>query len=121
MIFSGTSGFSLQKRLADQLTQKRRGMADTMGVLAKMRFNINIEKAKRNEMEKKIEEEELRAAKKRRQDAEDLLRKTNLCNARDKNLEMHADIKVKASFARQEFLKEKDNIQTSLKSKELDE
>ena len=49
------------------------------------------------------------------------MRRTNLCNAQANNLVMHGDIKVKANHERKEFLKEKDNIQTSIKSKVLDE
>ena len=57
----------------------------------------------------------------RRQEASDLLRKTNLAHATVKNLAMRDEIMVKANHDRQEFLKEKDVIQTSLKSKVLDE
>ena len=60
MIFSGTSGFSLQKRLNDQADQPRNTKKDATNQLAKMTFNINIEKAKRSELETEIAEQELR-------------------------------------------------------------
>ena len=44
----------------------RRNNADATNQFAKMRFNIGIEKAKRSDLEKQIEESELREAKKRR-------------------------------------------------------
>lgn len=46
-----------------------------------MRFNIHIEKAKRSELEKQIEEQEARDAEYRRQNEASLMRKTKLAQA----------------------------------------
>ena len=54
--------------------------------LAKTRFDIGVEKAKQNELVKQLEEKEIAEAKKRRQEAEDLRRKTDLSKAQNANL-----------------------------------
>ena len=59
--------------------------ADATNNMAKMRFNSNLERAKQSDIEKQIEEKELRAAQKRKIDAEELRRHTNLVNATKKN------------------------------------
>ena len=46
-----------------------------------MRFNINLEKARRSELEKQIEEKEAKEALERRLDKEATLRRNNLINA----------------------------------------
>ena len=81
MIFTGTSGFSLQKRYADQRNKPLREAAEATNQLARMRFNIGIEKNKKLELEKLIEEQEIREAKERRAQEESFMRKAKLCNA----------------------------------------
>ena len=71
MIFSGTSGFSLQKRLNDHLDKPRNTFKDQTNQLAKMNFNINIEKAKKDDLEKQLEEQAVADAKKRKLEAEE--------------------------------------------------
>ena len=121
MIFSGTSGFSLQKRLADHLDQPRNTCKEQTNHLAKMNFNINMEKAKRSDLIKDIEEREITEAKKRKQDAEDNKRKSDLSEATTFNNQMHDQLRNKILMDRQLFLQEKDNIQTSLKSKVVED
>jgi len=57
-----------------------------------MRFNIHIEKAKRTELEKQIEEQEARDAEYRRQNEASLMRKTKLAQAQNDNLKKQAEI-----------------------------
>ena len=121
MIFSGTSGFSLQKRLNDHLDKPRNTIKDQTNQLAKMNFNINIEKAKKDDLEKQLEEQAVAAEKKRKQEAEDQKRRSELNQATAFNSQMEAQLKNKILIERQQFLHEKDNIQTSLKSKTVED
>ena len=121
MIFSGTSGFSLQKRLNDNLDKPRNQVKDQTNQLAKMNFSINLEKAKKEDLEKQLEEQAVAEAKKRKQEAEDSKRKSELNQATAFNSQMQASLKSKIINERQQFLHEKDNIQTSLKSKEVED
>lgn len=70
---------------------------------------------------KEVERKELSEATKKRQEARDLYRKTEFAKAQNSNLQMHGQILEQYKNDRFEFLKEKDNIQTSIKSKKLDD
>ena len=91
-------------------------MKDATNQLAKMHFNINMEKAKRFDLECEIAGQELREAKLLKQEAEVKQRKSTLDEATNFNTQMQATIKSKVIMDRQTFVQEKDNIQTSLKS-----
>lgn len=82
-----------------------------------MRFNIHIEKAKRTELEKQIEEQEARDAEYRRQNEASLMRKTKLAQAQNDNLKKQAEIQAQKNMERDIRMREKDNLQTSLVSK----
>ena len=86
MLYTGTSGFALQKQLSDQINGPRFQKMEFTTQLAKTRFDIGVEKAKQNELVKQLEEKEIAEAKKRRQEAEDLRRKTDLSKAQNANL-----------------------------------
>jgi len=49
-IFSGTSGFPHNKRFADKKDANRNDNCEATKQFAKLRFNINIEAAKKTEM-----------------------------------------------------------------------
>ena len=86
-----------------------------------MHFNINMEKAKRDDLAQQLKEQEIVEAKKRKQEAEDAKRRSELNDATNFNSEMQAQLKSKILIDRQTFLQEKDNIQTSLKSKVVED
>ena len=119
--FSGTSSFPMQKRFADMRGATVKGQQEAAKEFAKLRFNIGIEAAKKTEMLKQIEEHEVREAERRRREAEAHAKKMNLTNAQNLNLKLSAQVKAGVAKEREEWIKEKDNIQTSLKSKKDDD
>ena len=98
----------------------RNSCKDATNELAKMHFSINLEKAKKNDLEKLIEEKELREAKIRKEEAEDERRRSDLGQATNFNTKMQATLRNKAIMDRKTNLLEKDNVQTSLKSKNIE-
>lgn len=46
MIYTGTSGFAMQKKLSDNINAPRFKKMEYTSKLAKMRFDIGVEKAK---------------------------------------------------------------------------
>ena len=88
--------------------------------MAKMRFNIGIEKAKRVDLEKDVEVEDVAQKIKKKLEAEIRLRKTNLMKATNENHRLNHEVKVQKKEHRQQFLREIDSIQTSLFSKKDD-
>ena len=80
MLFSGTGNFLAQKMHYESKDNCRRENADATNQFAKMRFNISLEKAKKAELEKLLEERQLGEAIDRRQAEESNLRRTTLIN-----------------------------------------
>ena len=62
--------------------------------MAKMRFNIGIEKAKRVDLEKDVEVEDVNQKLKKKLEAEVRLRKTNLMKATTENQRIHHEVKI---------------------------
>ena len=62
--------------------------------MAKMRFNIGIEKAKRVDLEKDVEVEDVNQKLKKKLEAEVRLRKTNLMKATTENQRIHNEVKI---------------------------
>ena len=60
MLFSGTSCFSMQNQLNTEKAKTRIEMAEATNNLAKMRFNIGVEKAMQVDIQRDMEEAELR-------------------------------------------------------------
>jgi len=120
-LFSGTGTFVTQKRLTDKKEQPRRERLQAANALAKLRFNIGLEKAKRTEILKQIEEQEVLELKERRLQAEAHQRKSALQQATEVNIKMHSDVNAKVKQEKDEKMREKDNLQTSLKSKKEDD
>ena len=85
MLFTGTGNFLAQKHFLEQKDMGRRENADATHQFAKMRFNISLERAKKAELEKLIEERELGEAIDRRQAEELDLRRTTLINIQNAN------------------------------------
>ena len=56
MLFSGMSSFGAKRVVQDEKVLIRKDNANATNELAKIRFNINLERTKRAEMEKEIEE-----------------------------------------------------------------
>ena len=56
MIFSGSSGFNAQMKLIQKKNMSLRTNAEAANQIAKMRFNIGIEKARKSELERQIDE-----------------------------------------------------------------
>ena len=121
MLFSGSSAFPWQKQLITDREQPRNECVQAANQLARLRFNIGLEKAKRAEMLIKIEETELREANERRLEAEALKRKLNLKDAKNMNQKLHSETIEKHKKQREDFIKEKERVQTSLKSKKEDD
>ena len=118
MLFTGTGNFLAQKHFLEQKDMGRRENADATNQFAKMRFNISLERAKKAELEKLIEERELGEAIDRRQAEELNLRRTTLINIQNANRQMQADAKtIQKKLARRERTHERENVQTSLLSK----
>ena len=59
-----------------------------------MRFNIGIEKAKRVDLEKDVEVEDVNQKLKKKLEAEVRLRKTNLMKATTENQRIHHEVKI---------------------------
>ncbi len=81
MLFSGTGAFSMQQRMAIEKDAGKRERIEATNQLARMRLNIHIEKAKRTDLEKQIEEKARMDAHQKKIDDESSLRKTNLSKA----------------------------------------
>ena len=79
------SSFGTKNLFQDDKTVQRQEVSTMASNLAKLRFNIGVEQAKRNDLEKTIEEKELLEAKRKRQEAEEVLRKSNLTQAQKLN------------------------------------
>lgn len=120
-LFSGTGTFAVQKRFTEERDMPRKERLQAANTLAKLRFNIGLEKAKKTEILKQIEEQEVLEMKEQRLQAESRIRKSNLAKATNLNLKMHAEVKEKFKKEKEDWYKEKDNLQTSLKSKKEDD
>ena len=84
----------MQKRLAEQKDMNRREKADFTSEMAKMRFTVNLDRARKTEQETLMAEKLIREAKKRKQDADDNLRHTKLVNATKTNFQIEKQMKV---------------------------
>ena len=72
-----------------------------MNQMAKMRFNIGIEKAKRIDLEKDVEVEDVSQKLKKKLEAEMRLRKSKLMKATTENHRLHHEVKVQKKEHRQ--------------------
>ena len=64
--------------MLDKKDFNRKQKSDQMNKMAKMRFNIGVEKAKRADLEKDVEVEDVNQKLKKKLEAEMRLRKNNL-------------------------------------------
>ena len=119
--YTGTSSFPHYKRFADNRDAFRNDNCEATKQFAKLRFNIDIEASKKTNMMKDIEVHETGEAHDRRQEAIARQRREDLHSTQKMNLKLNATVKARNNAERQEWLNEKNKIQTSLKSKEEDD
>ena len=80
--------------MLDKKDLNRKQKSDQMNKMAKMRFNIGIEKSKRADLEKDVEVEDVNQKLKKKIEAEVRLRKNNLVKATNENQRLHYEVKI---------------------------
>lgn len=121
LLYSGMGSFGAKRSVADERAAFRKEVALQASQLAKIRFNIGVEKAKRVELEKTLEEQQVAEIRNRAIDDAAAKRKKELGSATKLNLRMTVEREDKFKMDRTNEIEEGKIVQTSLKPKKVED